>query len=122
MKALVVDDSRLMRRILARVLGAMAYEVVQAASVKEAIERLDEEDQIDLITLDWNMPGWNGPRLLEELQTREDHPDCRVIMLTSQADPASIEEAMDKGATGFISKPFDPGGLEGQIRALLAGE
>ena len=57
MKALVIDDSRTMRRIVARILGGLGYETQEAGDGREALDLLEAGEMFDLATIDWNMPN-----------------------------------------------------------------
>lgn len=119
MKALIVDDSTVMRKIVDFALRSIDYVTVEAGSVTQALKQLEVHPDVELITLDWNMPGARGPELIDQLRADERLRDISVIMLSSQADQKSIAEAHAAGAIGFLSKPFNIKGLPGEIRRQL---
>ncbi|MEF8834857.1 MAG: response regulator [Candidatus Thermoplasmatota archaeon] len=101
---LIVDDTNFMRKML-RDLISDHYEVVgEAENGKECLEMVEEHDP-DLITLDVIMPEMDGLETLPKLKER--YEDQKVIMVTSVGQHEKVTEAMNKGASGYIIKPFD---------------
>ena len=104
-KIMVVDDSRIAQLQLQEILAGTEYEVVACCqSGEEAIKQYDQI-QPDLVTMDIVMPGMDGldtARLL-----LKDHPNARVLMVSSLAYDDTINEASKIGTRGFVYKPFD---------------
>ena len=104
-KIMVVDDSRIAQLQLQEILAGTVYEVVSCCQRgEEAIKKYDQI-QPDLVTMDIVMPGMDGldtARLL-----LKDHPNARVLMVSSLAYDDTINEASKIGAKGFVYKPFD---------------
>lgn len=113
---LVVDDSRLQRKILSSSLKRWGYEVLEAESGEQALE-ITRETRPDLILSDWMMPGMDG---LEFCRTFRDLPHedySYFILLTSKNDKAAVAEGLDAGADDFLSKPFVADELRARITA-----
>lgn len=102
-RILVVDDEAPVRRTFARALTVDGYECATAESVPRARELLDE-DRYDLIICDLSMPGESGMTLLEELD--KSHREIAVLMATGENDPAIAHAASERGADGYMVKPF----------------
>ena len=106
-KALVVDDSRTVRMILARTLREVGYEIGEAGDGKEALAALDKEPgQYRLVLVDWNMPVMNGIELLRELRARPQYDSLLIVMVTTETELGHMAEALDAGANEYVMKPF----------------
>jgi len=105
---LVVDDSRIMRNIVKNTFTAMNIpcQFVEAGNGKEALARL-EEQAIDLILLDWNMPELSGLDFLKTVRAQDKHKNLPIIMVTSEAARYNVIEALKNGATDYIIKPVN---------------
>ena len=100
---LVVDDEQLIRWSLAERLRADGYDVVEAATGNQALERV--ADGVDLVLLDYKLPDIDGVTVLRKI--KEDDPDILVILLTAFATIETAVEAMKIGAYHFANKPFN---------------
>ncbi len=117
MKALVVDDSMVMRKIL---MGALAQagitEVGQAADGQEAVDAV-KATSYGIVLMDWNMPKMLGIDALRAI--RASGKRMPIIMVTTEAEKSRVVEAIKSGATSYIIKPFEPATITGKIRAVL---
>lgn len=111
MKVLIVDDERDMRRLIRHTL-APRYDVFEAASGCEAMWLLRREKP-DLILLDIGLPRIDGHALLRDF--RECDPEISVIMLTADLSIEAARSALQCGAVSYITKPFDPRALLGEV-------
>jgi two-component system, OmpR family, KDP operon response regulator KdpE len=114
-RILVVDDDPQIRRVLRTTLIAQGYEVIDARSGDEALERVRNE-KLDLVILDMNMPGMNG---IEACRLIRSGSDIAIIMLTVRDSEADKVEALDAGADDYVTKPFGSPELLARIRAAL---
>lgn len=114
-KILVADDEDILRILIADTLED-DFEIEEAEDGKEALEKIRENDY-DLIILDYMMPYLTGLEVLE--QVRKEGNDTRVLMLTAKAQDADREQAIQKGADFFMSKPFSPMDLLGLVEKIL---
>lgn len=118
MKALVVDDSKTMRIIVRSVLKPAGFEVIEAEDGNDALAKIKEHTSFDLATLDYNMPGMNGLELLLNIRSNSTLNDMRVIMVTSEAETEKVNGALEKGANGYIIKPFKKEALADIVKQL----
>lgn len=115
-KILIVDDDAELRANFAEVLKDAGYRTESAASAKEALAKI-EGLQFDVILLDFMMPKMSG---IDALQTiKRLRPKTKVIMLTAFATIENAVEAIKKGASDYISKPFKIEQLLTTIRRVL---
>ncbi|MCB9996556.1 MAG: response regulator [Rhodospirillales bacterium] len=105
---LVVDDSRVVRKVIRRIVTDMGFTCTEAEDGKKAIE-LCEEHMPDVIVLDWNMPVMSGIEFLERLRQAENGNHPKVVFCTTENDVPHIDRAMRAGADEYIMKPFDSG-------------
>jgi len=109
MKLLTVDDSAMMRKIIADAGEVIGFEAVGAASGMEALEVLEQQGgEISLILLDWNMPGMTGIELLRKIKADERWKNIPTMMVTTDSEREKIVEAIQVGATNYLAKPFAP--------------
>jgi two-component system, OmpR family, KDP operon response regulator KdpE len=112
---LIVDDEPQIRRVLRTTLSAQGYEVMDARSGEEALERVREE-HVDMILLDLNMPGMGGLAACREIRSKS---DVAIMMLTVRSDESDKVAALDAGADDYITKPFSIPELLARIRAAM---
>ena len=106
-KALVVDDSRAVRMILARNLRELGFEVREAGNGREALEVIAAENSaVSLVLADWNMPEMNGLELLKELRRNSALSSLVVIMVTTETELDQMASALEAGANEYVMKPF----------------
>ena len=127
MGILVVDDSLLERTVLSAILNEHGYEQVwQAASAQEALQTLDShhtaaaDPVIDLILMDFLMPGGNGIEACRQIKTRVAWQDIPIIMVTSSDNENDLRAAFEAGAVDYITKPFNQVELLARVRTALA--
>ena len=103
---LVVDDSRLQRRILTASLTRWGFDVIQAASGEAALE-ICREQHPDIILSDWMMPGMSGLEFCTAFRALSKDNYAYFILLTSKSDKTDVAEGLDSGADDFLTKPVD---------------
>jgi two-component system, chemotaxis family, chemotaxis protein CheY len=103
---LVVDDSRVIRKVARRILEDMAFAVEEAGDGSEALARC-RATMPDAILLDWNMPVMNGLDFLKALRVDPGGDAPIVVFCTTENDLGAIAEAIAAGANEYIMKPFD---------------
>ncbi len=105
-KILIVDDSRTSRKILKGILEGEGYEIVgEATNGQEGYEKYIELKP-DVVTMDITMPVLDGIEALKKIKS--DHPDAKVVMVTAAGQKTKMVEAVQNGASEFVSKPFEP--------------
>jgi two-component system, OmpR family, response regulator len=122
MRILCIDDDSDIRTIAAMALGLDPDMDVRAADGGEAGLAIIEagEWMPDAVLLDVMMPGLDGPEVLARLRQLPGGTELPVVFMTARARQADIEAYLALGAVGVVTKPFDPLGLAGEIRALVA--
>jgi len=103
---LVVDDSRVIRKVARRIIEEMGIEVAEAADGMEAMSWC-RTAMPEAILLDWNMPVMNGLDFLRALRAEPEGKTPVVLFCTVENDPPHIAEAIEAGADEYIMKPFD---------------
>ncbi|MFP3713996.1 response regulator [Isoptericola variabilis] len=118
-RALVADDSRVMRQIVIRTLRQAGYdwEVREAADGAEALEAV-RQDEPDVVLSDWNMPNLTGIELLQRL--RQEGFGTPFGFITSEGSAEMREAAEAAGALFLIAKPFTPEAFRAAIEPVLA--
>lgn len=117
--ALIVDDSNTMRRMVGDTLRSAGLTVVEGVNGEEALERAAGK-VIDLVITDFNMPVLGGIGLVKKLRAQAKFKSTPILMLTTETDEARKQEGRAAGATGWITKPFDPTRLIQLVTRLLA--
>ncbi|MEP7011888.1 MAG: response regulator [Acidobacteriota bacterium] len=103
-KVLVVDDSKLMRKMFEVMLRQ--YPLVYAADGREALDRLREHPDIDLILLDINMPNMTGLEFLAEMRADGANAEIKVVIISTEGREEDTARGLEAGADAYISKPF----------------
>ncbi|MCH8807010.1 MAG: response regulator [Planctomycetes bacterium] len=118
MRALVVDDSMTIRRIVIKALGIVGIsDATEAGDGVEAIAALEGGTEFDVILLDWNMPKMNGIDTLKAV--RRSGNKTPVIMVTTEAEKSRVIEAIKAGANDYLIKPFSPDQLAAKVRTVV---
>ena len=121
-RLLIVDDSKLMREMVAaclRPLGPVAFEF--AGTGLEAIERLALAP-FDMMVLDLNMPDVGGVEVVEFVRSQDRLRELPILIVTTRGDDASRTQVLEAGASSFLAKPFAPAEILREVRRLLSPE
>ena len=117
---LIVDDSKVMREMIIACLRAdQALTFTHAGSGLEAIEKLSLK-HFDLVVLDLNMPDIGGIEVVEFIRGQDRLRTLPIIIVTTRGDEQSRSRAMEVGASRYMTKPFTPEAILGEVKALLA--
>jgi two-component system chemotaxis response regulator CheY len=103
---LVVDDSRVIRKIARRILEDLGFEVAEAGDGMEALAWC-QAAMPDAVLLDWVMPVMTGPEFLKRLRQEPGGQEPKVVFCSVENDLRLIRDALDAGADEYIMKPFD---------------
>jgi len=103
---LVVDDSRVIRKVACRILESLNFETEEASDGEVALDACRHR-MPDVILLDWQMPNMTGVEFLRNLRKQSSGLDPIVVFCTTENDVAHITEALNAGANEYIMKPFD---------------
>ncbi len=107
MKALVVDDSQIMRRFIVNVLKkAGLNDICEAANGQEAVDFVTKDASIGLVLMEWNMPVMTGVEALKQIRTT--NKKLPIVMITTESEETKVVEALKAGANDYILKPFNP--------------
>jgi len=106
-RALIVDDSRATRTIIKKMLSEVGFEVFEAADGVEALKRLKEMDQPDVLLVDWNMPEMNGYDLVCAVRGDAQYDKVPLMMVTSETELGQMAKALAAGANEYVMKPFN---------------
>jgi excisionase family DNA binding protein len=115
---LIVDDDDRLREYVRVNLEMEGYTVLEAASAEDGMRVLDDS-RPDLILLDVMMPQVDGWEMLQRVHDRHGVGSIPVVMFSGKVDERAADEAAERGAQGFIGKPFDPQELIARTRQLL---
>ena len=114
---LVVDDSKVIRKVARHILETLNFAVEEAEDGGEALDRCDSS-MPDVILLDWNMPVMSGMEFLRLLRQRGHADQPKVVFCTTENDAAHIRAAIDAGADEYVMKPFDRETLESKLQMV----
>lgn len=118
MKVMIIDDSSVMRKIVARTINQAGLEIeniAEASDGADAIEKLKNYSP-DLILCDVNMPNMNGLEFVEKVKQENVASQADIIMVTTEGSIDIVNRAVENGARGFIIKPFTPEEFTKKIR------
>jgi len=116
---LVVDDSAVMRKLIAAALAEGDYQVLLAADGAAAMLHA-RTAAVDLVLTDWNMPAMGGHQLIRELRQLENHAETPILVLTTEASDAEKAGARTAGASGWLRKPIEPATLLEVVASMVA--
>ncbi len=114
---LVVDDSRVVRKVARKILEDLQFKCAEAEDGLIALAAV-KADMPDSILLDWNMPNMNGLEFLVALRALDNGTKPKVIFCTTENDLSNIERAITAGADEYIMKPFDSDIIQGKLVQL----
>jgi two-component system, chemotaxis family, chemotaxis protein CheY len=115
-KVLVVDDSKLLHRMFEMMLRQ--YPLVHAYDGREALDRLAEHKDVDLILLDINMPRMNGLEFLAAVKAHSEFARIPVIIITTEGTEDDTQRGLEAGASAYVKKPFRNEELLGVINRI----
>jgi len=119
-KCLVVDDSKVIRKVACHILETLDFSVEEAGDGSEALEIMKQRVP-DVILLDWNMPVMDGMEFLCAMRALDLENRPKVIFCTTENDVDHIRRAMDAGADEYIMKPFDRETLQSKTELVQNG-
>ncbi|KIQ04133.1 MULTISPECIES: response regulator [Rhizobium/Agrobacterium group] len=115
---LTVDDSASIRMTTKIALSNAGYQVTEAVDGADGLSRA-KSGSFDLIVTDLNMPNMNGLEMIEALRQSPAHTGIPIIFLTTESDADMKSRAKSAGATGWVTKPFDPENLVKIVKKVL---
>lgn len=118
MRALIIDDSRAMRRILRGIVEPLGFDVSEAGNGKQGLEQLNQLEDVELVLVDWNMPEMNGLEFVQAVRSDDSRRDLKLVMVTTETEPAKMARAMMAGVDEFVMKPFTQDILVDKLRLI----
>ncbi|MEE4351436.1 MAG: response regulator [Desulfatiglans sp.] len=118
---MIVDDSKPMRSVIKKTLKASGFDVgriYEASNGKEALRSLRDE-WVDLVLTDYNMPQMNGLELICEMKKDELLRVLPAVLITTEGSLQRVDEFLEKGAAGYIKKPFTPEQIKGTLSMIM---
>jgi two-component system chemotaxis response regulator CheY len=107
MYALIIDDSRAMRRILRQIVEPLGFRILEAGDGQEGLDRLGEHyPDVELTLVDWNMPVMNGLEFVKTVRADDQYQQMKIAMVTTETEPAQMARALMAGVDEFVMKPF----------------
>ena len=118
-KAMVIDDSRAIRMILANTLTELGYDVCQAANGKEALAVAEHErENLSVILVDWNMPEMNGLDFVKNIRSDARFAAVPLMMVTTETEMEQVMTALAAGANEYVMKPFTKEIIADKLRLM----
>ena len=118
MHALIVDDSRYIRSYLRSLLEERGVACVEAENGELALDALKERSDWDFALVDVNMPVMGGLECVRAMRSNPKLNSLRIMMVTTEADHAFIEAALEAGADEYLMKPFDASSLTEKLQII----
>lgn len=112
MNVLIVDDSKIVRRVLSstmkRYFKHPEYQELNLFEAEDGNEAMAvmKKEQVDIMLLDWNMPNMTGPEVVEAVRANKEWNKTRIVMATTEGSKSSVLAMIKKGANGYMVKPF----------------
>jgi len=121
-RALIVDDSCVMRKIVERALRQAGIDPLVVLEAGSGIEGMDvlKGQQVDLILSDINMPMMDGLEFLRQIRAGQLAPNVPVVMITTESSEEHVRQAIQAGAQGYIRKPFTGEQVKERVLPLLS--
>ncbi|MFN3533360.1 MAG: response regulator [Candidatus Brocadia sp.] len=117
MKILIAEDENIAQRRLEKFLEGMNYEVISCKDGLDAWKVIQSENDLNLLILDWMMPGMSGIEICRKVREQAREPYTYILLLTSKNEMEDILSGMEAGADEYITKPFNQNELKVRLNA-----
>lgn len=114
---LIVDDSKIVRKVVRRIIEVLGFHILEAEHGREAVDQC-RAHTVDVIILDWNMPVMDGMECMKEIRADASISQPKIIFCTTENEFSKIQQAMMNGADEYVMKPFDEAIIAGKMRQL----
>ncbi len=115
-KALIADDSGVMRKIIVRAANSAGItDIIEAVDGADALEKFSQS-QFDVVLTDWNMPNKSGLEVIQEI--RGQGSKVPIIMVTTEGEKSNVLQAIQAGVTDYLTKPFEASALAEKMEKL----
>ena len=121
MRALVIDDSRAVRRIIGNNMKELGYDVIEASQGLEGLAQLEAHGVPDIVLVDWNMPEMNGLEFIKAARANPTYSDMPIMMVTTETEMEKMAQAFIAGVNEYVMKPFDKTILLEKLQLLGIG-
>ncbi len=119
MYALIIDDSRAMRRILRQIVQPLGFDILEAGDGQEGLVQLSAHpDEVEVTLVDWNMPVMNGLEFVKSVRSDAAYADMKLMMVTTETEQAQMARALMAGVDEFVMKPFTADILVEKLRLI----
>ena len=118
MNALIVDDSRPIRRIETEIMRELGFDTCEACHGKEALERLQSAPLPDVVLVDWNMPEMDGLEFIKAVRADARFSGLVILMVTTETETDQMLRALSAGADEYLMKPFQKEALIDKLRLV----
>lgn len=118
MKALVVDDAGVARKMVGKMMTDLGFDVISAEHGQDALDQLDPEDPPVAVVTDWNMPVMDGAELAKTLRKSPEYALIPVLMISSESDPRRVAKALLSGVDEYLFKPVDAGMIRERLEIM----
>lgn len=118
MRALVIDDSRAIRRVIGNILKEIGWEVTEAVHGLDALAQLEAAGCPDLMLIDWNMPEMNGLEFIKAARALPAYKEVPMMMVTTETEMERMAQAFIAGVNEYLMKPFDKTQLLEKLQIL----
>lgn len=114
---LIVDDSKIVRKVVRRIVEVFGFTILEAENGREAIDHV-RAGAVDVMILDWNMPVMDGMECMKAIRADTDIHQPKIIFCTTENEFNKIQQAMMNGADEYVMKPFDEAIIAGKLSQL----
>jgi two-component system chemotaxis response regulator CheY len=114
---LIVDDSKIVRKVVRRIVEGLGFAVLEAEHGQDAIAQV-RGNAVDVMILDWNMPVMDGLECMKEIRADSAIAQPKIIFCTTENEFSKIQQAITAGADEYVMKPFDEAIIAGKMRQL----
>jgi two-component system chemotaxis response regulator CheY len=114
---LIVDDSKIVRKVVRRIVEGLGFAVLEAEHGQDAITQV-RSNAVDVMILDWNMPVMDGLECMKEIRADSSIAQPKIIFCTTENEFSKIQQAITAGADEYVMKPFDEAIIAGKMRQL----
>ena len=115
---LIVDDSRMIRKMMKNILAASGYNIIEAKNGKEALQKVEEEN-VDLMLVDMQMPDMSGLEVIKQLKQNDEFYNLPIFVISSTLDIESMRDAYKAGVLDYFKKPFSPEELKLKVEQVI---
>lgn len=118
MLALVVDDARVARKMVAKMVEQLGFEVITAEHGEDALSKMDPSNPPDAIVTDWNMPVMDGVEFAKIVRHTAAYSSVPILMISSEADPRRVAKALLSGVDEYLFKPVDAAMIRERLEVM----